>query len=77
MQIVVGAMVSGPDLFDQFRDRRSLFEATEVAVDYQAGLIMLLTSVLQLPAEFWQGGDLAALAEHCENNFLRHYPWDA
>ena len=75
VQILVGAMVSGPAINDVFSDVRVNHESTEVALDYQTSLIMLLTAVLQLPGQFWQGGDLAQLTAVCHDNFFRQYPW--
>ena len=74
-QIVAGALVSGPNLDDVFNDARPNYQGTEVAIDYQTGLIVLLTSVLQLPDSFWHGGNRTALAESCHANYFRHYDW--
>ena len=72
---MAGALVSGPNLQDHYNDNRENYRGTEVAIDYQTGLIALLASVLQLPASFWQGGDLSELANMCTDNFYPHYPW--
>ena len=77
VQIVVGAMVSGPNTFDRYNDIREDFRLSEVAIDYQTALVLLLTAVLDLPAEFWHGGNLTAIAEECHTHHFRHYPWES
>lgn len=46
-------MVGGPDPTDQFEDDRSLYKFTEVALDYNTGLMSGLAAMMAVPPEFW------------------------
>ncbi|XP_043267756.1 endoglucanase E-4-like isoform X2 [Venturia canescens] len=46
-QILHGALVSGPDETDNFRDRREDYVYTEVTLDYNAGFTSALAGLLQ------------------------------
>jgi Glycosyl hydrolase family 9 len=73
--IVVGALVSGPKLDDSFVDARGYYKNTEIAIEYETGLVAGLAAVLQRPRAFWLNGDLAALDAVCSANFFRYYDW--
>lgn len=77
VQIMVGALVSGPDIRDRYEDARANYLSSEVAIDYNTGFMMLTASVLGLPEGFWHGGDLAAVSEMCDAVHFRHYDWQA
>ncbi|KAH0954891.1 hypothetical protein HN011_010820 [Eciton burchellii] len=47
-QILYGALVSGPDVADQFQDRRDDYIYTDVTLDYNAGFTSALAGLLQL-----------------------------
>lgn len=47
-QILYGALVSGPDEVDLFKDCREEYAYTEVTLDYNAGFTSALAGLLQL-----------------------------
>lgn len=47
-QILYGALVSGPDEVDSFKDCREEYAYTEVTLDYNAGFTSVLAGLLQL-----------------------------
>jgi uncharacterized protein YbbC (DUF1343 family) len=63
---LVGAIVGGPYTNDVFSDKRSLFEFTEVSLDYNTGLTLGAAAVASFPKEFWEGD--------C-SGIIPFYPW--
>jgi Glycosyl hydrolase family 9 len=49
----VGAVVGGPDEMDKFKDVRKEYKFTEIALDYNTGLVAGISAVLTFPPEFW------------------------
>ncbi|PRW20216.1 Endoglucanase 1 [Chlorella sorokiniana] len=47
-QVIAGALVGGPNSADRYEDKRSDFQANEVAVDYNAGYTGALAGLIQL-----------------------------
>ena len=74
---MVGAIVSGPDVLDNYDDARANYLSAEVAIDYNAGFMLLAASVFGLPEDFWHGGDLGAIAEMCVAADFKWYDWQA
>lgn len=75
--MIVGALVSGPDVSDHFRDARADAQGATVAIDYNANLVALLSAVLQLEDSFWEGGNLTRMAVMCEGAQFYGYDWGA
>lgn len=75
-QIVVGAMVAGPTLTDQYEDSRSNYQSTEIAIDFQTAFVSALTAALSLPEEFWHEGDLSELEMACDAIGFRGYDFE-
>lgn len=76
-QIVVGAMVAGPNLQDQYIDTRENYQSTEIAIDFQSGLLSALTAAVTMPQEFWRDGDLSDLSASCDATGYRYYNWES
>lgn len=76
-QIVVGAMVAGPDLNDDFVDSRQHYQYTEIAIDSQSAFISALTAALTMPGEFWHDGNTSELEQACAAVGFKHYNWDS
>jgi hypothetical protein len=51
--VIVGALVGGPDVQDNYKDDRAMYHYTEVALDYNAGLTAALAALIASPTEFW------------------------
>jgi hypothetical protein len=49
--LLLGALVGGPDQFDQFTDDRSDYVHCEVATDYNAGFQSALAALIQIIIE--------------------------
>jgi Glycosyl hydrolase family 9 len=64
--VIVGAMVGGPNVEDNFLDVRGEYHYTEVALDYNAGLLSALGALAAAPPTFWDS--------NC-TQFLPKYPW--
>jgi Glycosyl hydrolase family 9 len=75
-QIVVGAIVAGPNTEDQYQDSRS-DRSSAIAIDFQSSFVSALTAAVTLPEEFWHGGDLGELEQACEAMGFKHYNWDS
>lgn len=44
---LIGALVGGPNEYDEFKDNSSFYQYTEVAIDYNAGFVAALAGMLQ------------------------------
>jgi endoglucanase len=76
-QIIVGAMVAGPNEEDQFVDKRTEEHFSRIAIDFQSGFVSALSAALSMPEEFWHGGDLGELEQACNAMGFKHYNWDS
>jgi hypothetical protein len=76
-QIIVGAIVGGPNTEDQYQDSRTNYRSSEIAIDFQSGFISALTAAVTMPAEFWHRGDLGELEQACDAMGFKHYNWDS
>ena len=63
-----GALVGGPAANDTFIDNRDLYQYTEVALDYNAGLTLGCATMATFPADFW--------STDC-TNLVPNYNWEA
>lgn len=76
-QVVVGAMVAGPNLKDAYEDTRQNYWSSEIAIDFQAGFVSVLTAALTMPAGFWHNGSLTELEAYCDVVGYKYYNWDS
>lgn len=76
-QTVVGAIVAGPNLKDEYADSRENYQSSEIAIDFQTGFVSVLTAALTMPTEFWHNGNLTDLETYCDAVGFKHYNWDS
>lgn len=50
---LIGSVVGGPDAKDGFLDLRNNYTYTEVALDYNTGLMAGLGAMMSVPSDFW------------------------
>lgn len=56
--VLTGALVGGPNMDDSFTDNVERYDFTEVAIDYNAGLVGALAGIIDLECESVVMGDL-------------------